>query len=415
MTMISIVMLSAFVAIYIITSSNIQKQNNLKLKNISSSLLGYREKNEESTIVYNDVPSNGYIQAFSVVIDEDGNHIFDNTFGFVSKDMILKAIDVAKNQNKDSGKIILSEKLFLFSIDNIFAKIDSCENVLESNLIEEKLFQITFLDITDSEKTLSQLRITFIIISILMMFAILAVSMYFAKCSVAPIEQAYMKQKQFVQDASHELKTPIASISANLEVLKSNQHETVESQQKWIGYINCETDRMNKLVNDLLYLARTEVSEIATEEHSFNISDVVNNSIFAMEAVAYEKGLQVNHCIEPDIIVNGDRDKIEQVLKILLDNAIKYIDDYGNIDVKLHCKKNQVIISVANTGKGIPKEHITRIFDRFYRVDTSRKHSGSYGLGLSIAKTLVESMNGQIFVSSILNEKTTFSVKLNHR
>lgn len=409
MTIISIVMLCAFTVIYMITYSSIQSQNKFKLDSISTNVLKYID-NYTTNNSFVIVDTSEYIHSFSILIDKDDNPIFDKLYGNVTKEFLAEAIDLALLEDDDSDKIILDKDIYQFSITPVFVQIDSTSS---DRMQEESLRQITFLNITDSQKMLNQLLITFIVVAIFMLFIIFAISMYFAKCSVDPIEETYMKQKQFIQDASHELKTPIAAINANLDVIKSNVDETVDSQQKWLGYINYETTRMNKLINDLLYLAKTDNIQVYTEFKPLNLSDIINNSILSMETIAYEKGLQLTQSIESDITISGDKDKTEQIIKILIDNAIKYVNDYGYIEITLQQRKNKAILSISNTGEGISEKHIEKIFDRFYRVDTSRKHSGSYGLGLSIAKALVKNIGADISVISIPNEKTTFTVKFN--
>ena len=131
-----------------------------------------------------------------------------------------------------------------------------------------------------------------------------------------------------------------------------------------------------------------------------------------MEAFAFEKGIEICSDIKEDVIAVVDGEKYEQVIKILFDNAVKYVNESGKIDITLQENKNHAIFEISNTGDGIAPEHLNKIFDRFYRVDSSRENNGSYGLGLSIAKTIVEHMNGKIAVSSALGQITTFTVTI---
>ncbi|WP_252213598.1 HAMP domain-containing sensor histidine kinase [Clostridium sp. VAP41] len=411
MIMISIVMLSSFSAIYIITFSNIQNQNKLKLENVSSATLHYLEIYNNTTMINSPFSTGEYIQDFGVIIDEQGKNVFDSSFGTISKYVISEGVKLATQENKEKGKILLGNKQYQYSISLALVNVNATDESTENTFKAEQLYQIAFLDITESQKTLSELLLNFIIIGSITLVVIWYISVYFAKRSIIPIEQSYIKQKQFIQDASHELKTPLASIGANLDAVTSNPKETVESQQKWIGYIYYEKQRMNKLINDLLYLAKTDTGELANDLSPVNFSETTEHSILSMETIIYEKGIQFSQKIEADIIINAYKDKIEQIIKILLDNATKYVNSRGSIEILLYLKRNQAILSVSNTGEGISKEHIERIFERFYRVDVSRKHIGSYGLGLPIAKSLVESMKGEISVSSIENEKTTFIIK----
>jgi signal transduction histidine kinase len=170
---------------------------------------------------------------------------------------------------------------------------------------------------------------------------------------------------------------------------------------------------MGKLVGDLLYLAKTDNVEIGMDSLPFNISDTVRDTVLSMEAVVYEKGLMLTQHIEPDIIINGDSDKLAQVVKILIDNAIKYSNKNGSIDIALEQTKQQVVFTIKNTGDGISSEQLPKLFDRFYRIDSSRTHDGSYGLGLSIAKAIIDSIGGKIYATSVEGESSTFVFLLN--
>ena len=249
-------------------------------------------------------------------------------------------------------------------------------------------------------------------VGLLTLLAMLGISILFAKRAVAPIEQSYYKQKQFIQDASHELKTPLASIRANLEALQANRQETVQSQQKWLDHIFHETRRMSKLVTELLELARAGQSEQPLMLEPVCLSKLLERTLLSVEAVLYEKDISLEQKIQPEIFVKADADKVEQVIHILLDNACKYTPPGGNVAVCLHRQKRHAVLTVTNTGEGIAPEHIDKIFDRFYRVDNSRKHTGSYGLGLSIARSLVEQMKGELLAQSVPHQKTTFTVRL---
>ena len=219
-----------------------------------------------------------------------------------------------------------------------------------------------------------------------------------------------LREKQFVQDASHELKTPLASIRANLEALQANQHETIQSQEKWLDHIAHETRRMSKLVTELLELARADQTEQAVKLEPICLSNLLERTLLSVETMLYEKEISLQQQIEADISVNGNQDKAEQVLQILLDNACKYTNPGGTVAVCFQRQRKYAVLTVSNTGTGIPPEHIDKIFDRFYRVDDARKHNGSYGLGLPIAKSLVEQMGATLSVCSVPDQKTTFTV-----
>ena len=211
---------------------------------------------------------------------------------------------------------------------------------------------------------------------------------------VKPVEETMEKQKQFISDASHELKTPLAVIEANVDVL-----ENKVGKNKWMEYIQSEITSMNKLINDLLFLAKTENIKTIKNKEQINISDEIKMVSSMFESVAYEKSVNIKYDIQEDIKVNVDKEDIKQITSILLDNAIKHTDSGNNVYVELKKEKGLNIIKIKNEGKPIPEEEQNKIFERFYRVDKSRNRSEKrYGLGLAIAKMIVEKYNGKIGV-----------------
>ena len=222
-----------------------------------------------------------------------------------------------------------------------------------------------------------------------------------------------INRKRFIADASHELKTPLTIINTNTDVLLSNSEDTIHNQSKWLHYIKSETERMTRLTNDLLYLTEMDDSRASMIYSKFNMSEAVENIILTMEAVIFEKHISLHYDIEPNLTVQGNNEQMKQVAMILLDNAVKYTNPKGTVTLTLKKQYNDVILSVTNTGEGIAAEHLTNIFDRFYRTDASRvRKQGGYGLGLAIAKSIVEQHKGKIYAKSVAGESTTFYVQL---
>lgn len=274
-------------------------------------------------------------------------------------------------------------------------------------------YSIVFLDVTAQLKIITNLIYTFSIVALVMLAVIYLTSRYFANRSIEPVREAFDKQKQFIADASHELKTPLAVINTNADVLLANSDETIRSQSKWLQHIKSETERMKTLTNDLLYLTQMDDARGLMIFVPFDLSEAVESVILTMEAIIFEKELSFTYDIEPRLTLTGSSEQIKQVVMILLDNAVKYTNPRGSIHLSLKKQHNHLLLRVTNTGEGIAPEHLDNIFDRFYRVDASRsrKHGG-YGLGLAIAKSIVEQHKGKISVKSVPNEKTTFDVQL---
>lgn len=419
MVIISVMMLAAFAVIYIMTYTNIQNENNAKLQKVSATYTVGKQAILPNTMIGGQAVNGAipidYSLSFNVIIDRDGRPVSVHSFVDMPKGMYIKAAELALATGKEAANISLDGKRWMFQINEVGnLAMRGFEDNGSGKVVQLiNCSKISFLDITESQGILTQLYITFAVIGFLMLFVIFGISVFFAKRSVAPVELAYMKQKQFVTDASHELKTPIASIGANTDVLLANKQETIESQKKWVEYIKAETDRMGKLVGDLLYLAKTDNIEIGMDNLPFNISDTVRDTVLSMEAVVYEKGLMLTQHIESNIIINGDSDKLAQVVKILIDNAIKYSNESGGIDIVLEQTRHQVVFTIKNTGAGISSEQLPKLFDRFYRTDPSRTHDGSYGLGLSIAKAIIDNIGGKIYATSVEGESTTFVFLLN--
>ena len=249
----------------------------------------------------------------------------------------------------------------------------------------------------DSETTIKELKTTIMISIIIGALGIIIIFVIAKKIStiiVQPVENTFEKQKQFISDASHELKTPLAVIEANADVLQDKVGEN-----KWITYIQNEVQSMNKLVNDLLVLARMENKNISNNQ-KFNLSKEVEMSVSVFESMMYEKNITLETHINDGIEFNGDKEDIKHIISILIDNAIKHTEENCKIIVNTLKEKNNIKIEIKNQGKPIPEEERQKIFERFYRVDKARSRSEKrYGLGLSIAKGIVEKYNGIISVS----------------
>jgi signal transduction histidine kinase len=240
--------------------------------------------------------------------------------------------------------------------------------------------------------------ISFSVIFILIIF----LSRYITK----PVEISFEKQKRFISDSSHELKTPLSVISANLELL-----EMEIGDNSRINAISLSIKRMNNLVHDLLVLARTE--QKSKDFITFNLSKVMESTILPLEVIAYEDGKQIEMQVDDNVIFIGDEEGIRKMIGALIENAIKYSKKNSVIRATLHVKGDYKIIEFFNEGIGVTKEQKERLFDKFYRVDDSRQsETGGHGIGLSIVKNVVDMHRGKISVESIPNEYIVFRITL---
>lgn len=269
--------------------------------------------------------------------------------------------------------------------------------------------EITLMENETAIKRFKITIITIIVIGIAGIIIICIVAKKLAKIIVKPVEESFEKQKQFVSDASHELKTPLAVIEANADVLQDKVGES-----KWLSYIKNEVHSMNKLVNDLLTLSKMEYTNNMNIQ-KFDISKEIEMSVAVFESMIYEKKIKLETNIDKDINFNGDREDIKHIISILLDNAIKHTDNNGIIIVNTQKEKNGIKIEIQNQGDPIPEDEKEKIFERFYRVDKARnRNEKRYGLGLSIAKGIVSKYNGTIIVNS-KDGFTSFVVKINNK
>ena len=226
---------------------------------------------------------------------------------------------------------------------------------------------------------------------------------------VKPVEEAFTRQKQFVSDASHELKTPLAVISANAEVLENEIGEN-----EYLGYIRSEVKRTDSLVRNLLTLARMDRNEAGTEMKSFDLGRALLDVALPFESTVYEAGKTMETEIPEGIRCTGNEEMIKQLAVILLSNALKYSDDGGRIRISLSADGKQREIRVFNTGEPIAPEDRQKIFDRFWRADAAHsRETGGHGLGLAIARSIAEAHHGRITVDSGEGKGTTFTVTLN--
>lgn len=251
---------------------------------------------------------------------------------------------------------------------------------------------VAFMDntvINESAETLLRYTLIFGGAALVVFFFL---SMLLARKIVQPLEESYQKQKQFISDAGHELKTPVSVVGASAELLLREIGEN-----KWLDNIQYENERMGVLVGQLLELARTENVEPQTERMDF--SRLVAGEALSFESVAFEKGLALNTDITNDIFVDGNGTQLKQLVSILLDNAVHHNSGSGEVRLSLTKERGSARLSVINSGEQISPEQCEKIFERFYRVDTARSGDDShYGLGLAIAKAIVTSHKGRINV-----------------
>lgn len=243
--------------------------------------------------------------------------------------------------------------------------------------------------------------------------ALFVIANVLARWVLKPVERAWEQQRQFVADASHELKTPLAVILANAQILRGESSGLPEESRRWVKSTADEAERMKGLVEGLLELARTEEGAVARRDVDVDLSDTVEGEAMQFDAVAFERGCTIDTKVEEGLHVSGDPEQLERLVKTLLDNACKYAAAQTAVTVVLARRGLQAELAVTNQGTPIDPEDLPHLFDRFYRSDKARARStGGFGLGLAIARGIVESHGGRISVTSDAERGTCFLVKL---
>lgn len=223
-----------------------------------------------------------------------------------------------------------------------------------------------------------------------------------------PIEDMISSEKKFISNASHELKTPLAVIRANTQLLQKE----ISADNKHLEYIHQETERMIVLVNKMLTLVRLDTAQNQAQPKRFRVDEALYDIIYPMESVAYEKKIRMTSEIQEEMYIDGIEDQIQNLLSILLNNAISYTPESGEIVIRAYIQAKKFYLKVSNSGNPIPEEIRDRLFERFFRADEAREDNGHYGLGLSIASSIAANHGGRIRVD-YEDHKNVFSVVLN--
>lgn len=364
--------------ITILVVFNIETYEREKEKVTSSLKMNQYKGNKNSDQNIRFIDSNVY----TVLIDEDNNviqiisHTKDNT---VNEDINNEIERMLENGN-------------VTYIGNLYT--DKYSYRVKNNTL-------TIVDNTNTNNILIQTFKISVLLLLLVEIVSYIISLILSNWIIEPVVDSFEKQKQFIADASHELKTPLAVIMASTDAYKK------DNDVKWLNNIQNESDRMNKLITNLLDLSRVENNNI---KDNINLSKLVEKSILTLESLMFEKNIKLDYDIKENIMFNCNSDEIKQLMSILLDNAIKHSCEKGNIKVNLKSDKSYITLEVINKGDKIPEGEEDKIFERFYRVDKSRnRNDNRYGLGLAIAKSITVKHNGIIKAYS-KDKYTTFKV-----
>lgn len=334
------------------------------------------------------IPKNfGSIDFFVLMADKDGNLVASLNNEELSADTAQKYISAIIDDGSASG--MLNSYQFC-SLDKDNGKI------------------MVFTDKSAELEMLDQLMHTTLLIGAVSFVLLSILAYYLSKKCIEPVKIAFDKQKQFISDASHELKTPLTIISANADVLSDEI-----GSNKWLTYIHSQTERMNVLVNDLLNLTRLENNSSGAIFSEFDLSKAVENTALPFECRAFEENKKLEINVQNGLSVKGSEQHIKQMTAIFIDNALKYSNDGGTVRVTLTSQSDKKILSIFNTGSGIKENEKDKIFERFYRSDDSRSRmTGGYGLGLAIAKSVIENHRFKLSIDNHEGESICFTITM---
>jgi signal transduction histidine kinase len=268
------------------------------------------------------------------------------------------------------------------------------------------LIEIAAVDVTDNMAMFTQVNMTFGLAYLFAMVLISGACGMFASRAVAPLARAWERHSRFIEDASHELKTPLSVMYANYDVITGNLTETVQEQLLWLGYMKSGMDRMSSLVKNMLELAHSDSEEMQPLFARMDASETVTEAMDSLAPKAEEKKLSISCKIEPGISLISDKELFTRIFLVIYDNAIKYTPEGSTIEISLFKDRKKVECEVINALGDTPKPDLTRVFDRFYRADNSRgKKMPGYGLGLPIARSAVRLLGGKV-TASFPNERS---------
>lgn len=319
------------------------------------------------------------LSGFTVRITPMGTIVENSgSFDLSDEELLNKLIETAANSEEQIGE--LSEYSLRFCRDSGVGGMT-----------------IVFADITAEKAAIRNLTLNCIGIGLAALLALWGISVLLARWMIRPVEAAWQEQRQFVADASHELKTPLTVILTNAELLESEQDP--DARQKFTRSILTMSLQMRSLVESLLELARVDNGAAQAAFAPTDLSDLTEEALLPFEALYFEHGLLLHADIQEGLTISGSPDHLRQVLGILLDNARKYSSETGTVWVRLIRQGNHALLSVANPGEALSKEECQNIFRRFYRADKVRT-SGGYGLGLPIARRIAEEHGGKLWAES---------------
>ena len=381
-------MLAAICSVFLISIRDSLRQD-------STSVL-QRVISETETPVWSEQSGEVTLPYFTVVITPNGGASITSSqfYGLDDYDFLLSAVNAGFRQGESQG--VLKDYNLRYLRE---ATSDG--------------WRMAFVDVSYERSTLNRAILTVVLVGLGALSAFFGLSVLLARWAVRPVEQSLDQQRQFVADASHELKTPLTVILSNADLLSAQGESHPENVRRWSENVRTGGREMQELVEQMLLLARSDQEEgTARDFQPVDLSDLTESALLMFEPVAFEAGKRLTDCdIEPGIAVFGDGAKLGQLLEILLDNAVKYAAPNGTISVTLETEGRDAVLSVTDQGTPIPEGELEAIFRRFYRADSARTTEG-FGLGLAIARSIAQEHGGALRAGSDPKGYNTFTCTL---
>jgi signal transduction histidine kinase len=412
MILTSVITLTSFAVVYFTTASVARSTEANRLAEISASFIGHSVSPPDADgAIRESLELTPFSLSFVLDMDPDGNLINAQSGLAITPELYAEAARIA-SANPTGGTARIDGRLWRYSVDAV-KRVDVDVSGWELDIAgDADGIRAAFLDVTDSRAATAQLGRVLIIAAAVVLALIFCVSLFFSAKAIRPVEEVWEKQKQFIANASHELKTPLTIVMSNLGALSANGGETVDSQRKWIDRIGSGCDRMSGLINELLRLARADTVAVDKTVEPVNLGELVAAAIAEEDARIAQRRLNVTSSLPTDVVVQSDGEKVSQLVSILLDNAVKYTDECGAIEIELTKSARFASIGVRNSGEGIAESELPMIFERFYRSGNAPKSEGSYGLGLSLARSIVTALGGYLTAESVPHKTTLFTLTL---
>lgn len=366
---VAVVLVSALVILALSTRSQMVQKSEARLY---EALEGKLDKSE--------LPGSSGLPCFVAEVYSGGTIRLSGSsyYNLQDEEMVLHIVQAALEREDDSGVLGDYSLRYLRRIGVVSVRI-------------------AFTDCTMEQATMRSLLLRSGLVALAALAVLAGLSYCLAGLVVGPVKRAWQEQKQFVSDASHELKTPLTVILSSSELAAEEQD--MQRTKQYVEGIHAESLRMKALVEDMLTLARTE-SGTRPETEAVDLSDTVLESVLAFEPVAFESGRELVYDIQPELTVMGSGVQLRRLTDILLDNAVKYAAEGTPIRLLLRQEGRCAALRVENRGETIPAEKLRHIFDRFYRADESRSGGEGFGLGLAIAQSIAQSHGGSIGCAS---------------